>query len=126
MMGSGIAVDIESGLPLEGPDGIRTKERIQKAERATRDSNLILGELVSSNGEIVKLILESLIARLDLFMAADTECKLLLGLLGKIGHQLNIAPRIAADKVQKSIGPQYDFNNFGLNAAPVRDTGGSK
>jgi len=101
---SGIEVDMTTGLPVDQAPNKRQARQQQIYSQTLQESMAVLQEL--SNSPVLNLLYGQYSLRIQHIAGQDPECQVIEKLIQDLKYKVELAPRVAQDRLDKALGGQ--------------------
>lgn len=102
-LGTGYAVDIESGRPLSDSNSNTRELDKKKINRIIERRHSFLNDLAGSGGEVVREVVTLYADRINKLIAEDEECIAYQKILSSVGLKINMGKKFSALKAEEAI-----------------------
>jgi hypothetical protein len=117
-------VDMVSGRFIPADLEERQLRIFSDYRKSLEQSMAVQMELGGATGQaIIGLIRKTYMIRLGALAANDPQCQAIEGILSALGHQVNVIPLMAEQKLRQHLGPDIHIPFESEAAAATGDTG---
>jgi len=99
-LGSGYAVDIESGRPIGSEPLTAVSKNARKINRIIERQQAFVNDLVGSGGEVIKEVVRLYAKRINEMAEQDPECRAYQSILSSVEIKINMGKHFSALKAE--------------------------